>query len=306
MSFSKTINSTTLKSVRNTFVQLLRAAVKRKHLFLILNGFLLATIFYFYSEDRYEKKLFLALANHVHATTTVTDKDSLILRSLNLTHELGKQRVDAFGNQDLNSLKSFIHPVTLDLMTVRGSCGSYCMVLSRILTELKISNRIIQMKVHGEYGGHIVVEAEASRGKWVVLDPSYNVSYKKQDGTLADFKEVGGDWQYFSKQVPADYNMDYAYEGAQYTNWKKIPLVMPALKSVLSWTMGQEKANTISLRTIFLRKYHIIFLVTSGLYLLMLTTVFAKYVRRNRVNAAVSAQLRAINHGHIGSASPAV
>ena len=180
--------------------------MRRKHLFLILNGFLLATIFYFYSEDRYEKKLFTALANHITSNTPAS-KDSLIIKSLNLTHQLGEKRVTAFGDQDLNSFKSFIHPVTLDLMTARGSCGSYCMVLSRILTELNVNNRIVQMKVNGNYGGHIVVEVQTADNSWAVLDPSYDLLYKKQDGKLASFNEVGADWQYFSKQVTSNFNL---------------------------------------------------------------------------------------------------
>jgi hypothetical protein len=271
-----------VQTLRKTFFQLLRSALRRKHVFLVANGFLFASIFYFYNEDRYEKKLFLALAQHVTAKADPVSKDSLILESLHLTHELGEQRVNTFGNARNYDFKSVLHPLTVDLMTADGSCGSYSMILSRILTELNIDNRIVQMKVDGAYGGHIIVEVESDHDGWVVLDPSYNLSFKKPDGRFAKFSDVSNNWQSYSKQVPQSYNMDYRYEGLRYTNWTKIPVLMPAVKSVLTWTIGKEKTDTLSIRTMFLRKFHIMFLATIFLHLILLSIVFVKYLRRNR------------------------
>lgn len=269
-----------MKAVGITLLGLLKRSLKRRNIFLVLNGFILASIIFFYFEDRYEKKLFMALANHVRKTSTSQNKDSLIIKGLEVTHGLGKDRVAAFEDQDLSGLKSFIHPVTYDLMTTRGACGSYCMVLSRILTELNISNRIVQMKAGEVYGAHIVVEVELSNNKWAVLDPSYNVYYQKADGSLANFAEVGADWDTFKKQVPENYDMTYRYEGSRYTNWNKIPVVMPAIREVLELTIGEEKTATFSMRTLFLRKFHIIFLALTTCYLLMLSILLFKYLRK--------------------------
>ena len=296
-----------MKTVRKTFFQLLRSAFRRKHLFLVVNGFLIASIFYFYSEDRYEKRLFQALATHTKLKANSAIKDSLILQSLHLTHELGEQRVNAFAPRADFDLKSVFHPLTVDLMTVDGSCGSYSMILSRILTELNISNRIVQMKVNGTYGGHIIVEAETAKNGWVVLDPSYDLSFRKPDGTLAAFSDISKNWEHFSKQVPQGYNSDYRYEGARYTNWTKIPVLMPALKSILTVVIGKERTETTSLRTLFLRKFHIMLLVMIFLELLLVGTVFFKYLRRNRQKTkSASTKPRFVIREPVTNAKPVV
>lgn len=297
-----------MKTVRKTFNQLLKSAFRRKHLFLVVNGFLIASILYFYSEDRYEKRLFQALASHITAKANTAFKDSLILQSLHLTHELGEQRVNAFGTTPMDfGLKSVLHPLTVDLMTVDGSCGSYSMILSRILTELKISNRIVQMKVNGIYGGHIIVEAKTAQNGWVVLDPSYNLTFKKPDGTMAAFSDVSNNWEQYSKQVPEGYNMNYRYEGARYTNWNKIPVLMPALKSVLSLAIGKERTEKISLRTLSLRKFHTMLLVMIFFELLLLSLVFVKHLRKNRLKTkSASAKPRFVRREPISNAKPVV
>ena len=108
-------------------------------------------------------------------------------------------------------------------MTTNGACGSYSYILSRLLNELKIPNRIAQMKVNGEYGGHILVEAKTPKG-WIVLDGLYDLYFKKMNGELASFKDVQDNWNYFRDQVPANYNHQYRFEGVRYTNWSKIPV----------------------------------------------------------------------------------
>jgi hypothetical protein len=244
---------------------------------LFLYGFLLASLFYFYMEDNYEHEVFKVLTNNVKASNSAPDnKDSIILHSLHLTHFLGEGRSKIFGHDRINSLKSFIHPVTFDLQTTQGACGSYAYILGRLLKEFNIESRIAQMSVNGVYGGHMVVEAYSSRG-WVVVDPTFNLFFTKEDGNLASFKDVQGNWESYKQQVPADYDMSYAYAGARYTNWQKIPVVMPALKQLLYWTMGKEKTDGFSMRMLFLEKYQVLFNVTLVLYLILILVTFRKY-----------------------------
>ena len=164
-------------------------------------------------------------------------------------------------------------------MTTNGACGSYSYILSRLLNELKIPNRIAQMKVNGEYGGHILVEAKTAKG-WIVLDGLYDLYFKKLNGELANFKDVQDNWNYFRDQVPANYNHQYRFEGVRYTNWSKIPVVMPAIKGVLTLTVGKEEADYFSLRTFFLRKFHLLFEVTCFICLAMLGLAIRNYLHR--------------------------
>lgn len=252
--------------------------------FLFGNGFLLASMLYFYIEDSYEKKLFETLAAYVkEVSKNATDtKKSFLLNSLRLTHQLAEQRTAVFGNSDFQSIKSsIIRPVTFDLMTGKGACGSYAFILSRILTELNIPNRIVQMKVNGLYSGHVLVEAKTNNG-WGILDGSYNLFFQKSDGTMADCDEVQKNWSYYSSQLPPGYNTMYNYEGVRYTNWDKIPIIMPVIQSIITFTAGKDAADHLSLRTYFLRKYHLLFRLTEFIYASLLFGLIRSYVKRNR------------------------
>lgn len=247
------------------------------------NGFLVASLIYFYTEDSYEKKLFETLASYVKDETpnAANKEDALLLNSLHLTYQLGSNRASIFNGKQINSFKSsVIHPVTYDLMTANGACGSFAYVLSRLLKELKIPNRIAQMKVDGLYGGHILVEAKTSKG-WVVLDGLYDLYFKKASGALASFNDVQNNWDYYRSQVPANYDLRYNYSGVRYTNWDKIPVLMPAVKSILDLTIGKQASGYFSMRTLFLRKFHFLFEVTLFICLIILGIVIGRFVRRN-------------------------
>lgn len=257
--------------------------IRNKFFFLIfLNGFILALIGYFYTENNYEEKIFDALSIQVTQTTTSQKTDSILLTSLHVTHELEKYRLSVFGNKDIRTFKSdLIRPVTFDLITGNGACGSFSYVLARILNQLSIPTRFAQMKVNGEFGGHIVVEA-FNGSNWVVLDPSYDLAFRKENGGLASFAEVQHDWLKYSKQVPQDYNASYSYSDVQYTNWNKIPVVMPAIKEVLNITMGEKQADEFSIRNLFLRKFQFLFRLSLVVYILFTIVLIRLYRKQSR------------------------
>lgn len=246
----------------------------RNHkVFYFMNGLMIGVLFYFYSESYYEKQLFGAIAANISADLPSTERarqDSIIARSLRITHSLEKNRVAVFGAFNFNGFKAeTIQPVTFDLMTGKGACGSNAYVLARLLQEFKIPVRVAQMKVKGFFGGHIVVEARP-RQRWIVLDALYELSFSRPDGKLAGFEDIRNDWNYYRLQVPADYDTSYRYEDVQYTNWNKIPILMPAIRQVLVWIKGEEFVRTLSLRVVFLQKFSVLFYATLILYILIL------------------------------------
>lgn len=270
-----------MRQVANVLSTARKAFSNRLLLLVFLNGFFLALLVYFYTEDNYEAQLFRALATQVREQSTSNNIDTLILNSLHLTHELEKHRLSVFGNKNIRAFKSdLIRPVTYDLMTGSGACGSFSYVLGRILAELKIEIRFAQMNVNGVYGAHNVIEAR-SGDQWVVLDPIYDLYFVKSDGRLASFKEVSDNWSKYKETVPVDYNQDYSYSSVQYTNWNKIPVVMPAIKQVLNWTSGETYANEISLRSLFLSKFNILFKVTLFLYILFTFLLIRLYLNQS-------------------------
>lgn len=239
-------------------------------------------MFYFYTEANYEDRIFRQLSKDLHKqsgdTKGVVERAQLI-STMGLVHDFINPRQKLFS--DIGGLKSdVIQPLTVDLMTGHGSCGSYALVMTRLLKEMGVPVRLVQMKVDGKFGGHILLEAEYAKGKWAVLDPTYNLYFVNELGDLASFSEVQNNWKYYTSQLPPNYDMRYRYEDKRYTNWEKIPIILPAFKEVLEWIWGKEKTDHFSLRTLALNKFAVYFhcalFLEIVLFIYMVYFVFAR------------------------------
>jgi hypothetical protein len=219
-------------------------------------------------EASYEKELFKAIQLNVNDKVGTNESgDSLVVKVMHATHNLLLNRALVFGNQSIDGIKADLHPASLDLMTAKGACGSYSVVLSRVLENYEIPIRIAQMYAKGHFAAHNVVEAQTKNG-WIVLDPLFDLYFIRPDGkSLASYDDVQHDWTYYSHQVPTSYNGAYKYENVRYSNWSKIPVVLPAAKKVLDLVLGKEKADTLSVRTLFLKTYDMYFYLILILYI---------------------------------------
>lgn len=224
------------------------------------------------------------------SSSALNTEDSLLTQSVEMVYMLGKRRLTVFGQHQVKGIKAdIIQPVSIDLNTSQGACGSRAYVLGRLLQEMNIDVRFPQMTVNNQNAGHILVEAKTSYG-WVVLDASYNTFFRKQNGQLAGFADVKADWEHYKQQVPADYNMAYRYEDVRYTNWDKIPLVMPLIKNIMYWTIGKEETDNYSLRSLVLRKFNVLFNITLGLYLLVTLFSINLFIKARRKAAVARAK----------------
>lgn len=252
------------------------------HLYFLtfLNGFLLASLFYFKMEASYEKELFHAIHSDISSKLKATDtQDSVVVKVLHACHNLLVQRETVFEGKPFQGFEAdILQPTSIDLMTGRGACGSFSMVLARILQGYKFKVRIAQMKSRGVYAAHNLVEALTEHG-WVVLDPFFNVYFEKPSHQLASFQDVRQNWNMYKSQLPSGYDMNYNYEDVRYSNWTKIPIVLPAVKKILDLTFGKEKADGISLRTYFLRKYEMCFNVTLLLFAIVFSFTIVKLIK---------------------------
>lgn len=151
-----------------------------------------------------------------------------------------------------------------DLLTGAGACGSYTAVLGRVFDRAGIPIRIAQMSCvrdSGEVvqGCHMLIEAHVE-GKWSVFDAMYNLTFRTPEGLLAGFEDVSQNWKYYRNQTSEDYPQDwFTYHEVRYTNWDKVPVLMPAIREVLGWGLG-EKIETLSVRAHVLDKFYILFL----------------------------------------------
>jgi len=223
---------------------------------MFLNGFLIASLFYFKMQAAYEDGLFTSIKTSVDSRIDADDtRDSVVVKTMQVCNYLMSNRLTTFANgASLGATADFFHPTSVDLMTTRGACGSYSQVLARMLASYHYPIRIAQMRAGGIWAAHNLVEVNTGN-RWVVLDPTYNVCFVTPDHRLASFADVHANWPWYSRQIPRGYDPQYRYEDVRYSNWNKIPLVLPAVKRILNLTMGREKADKISMRTWFLQIY---------------------------------------------------
>ncbi len=258
----------------------------------LLDGLLVATIFFFASESKYESQLFVAISNNIKDSLPANySKEAFALKATETTFDLEENRYVVFGERKIEGLKAnYFHPTTVDLMTGNGACASYAAVLARILKADGMKVRIGQMKVNGLYGGHMFVETKTESG-WVVLDPMFNQSFKKPDGSLAGFKDLQQNWDFYKTQVPGNYKPEYSYSGVRYANWNKIPVITPAIKSILNFFIGKEKADLISVRPYLLRIYNKLTWLTGIVLLISLIQTARIYKRRKVYRTKLGRQL---------------
>jgi hypothetical protein len=228
-------------------------------------------------EASYEEELFQAIQTNVNNKINARDsKDSLIVKVMHACNSLLTTRSSMFSDQVFDGIKADLHPTSIDLMTASGACGSYAIVLARILKNYNFDVRIAQMKVLGVYAAHNVVEVKTGKG-WVVLDPLFNLYFiKPGNKELASFSDVKKDWNYYGSQVPSKYNLNYNYQDVRYSNWSKIPVILPATKKILDLVIGKEQADVISMRTYFLKTYDLFFYIT----LLIFAPIFLYTLKR--------------------------
>src|SRR5882724_5593263 len=266
-----------------------------KYILIFTIGFMIALLQQFNKRDNSEKNFFKEIASEISEKRPVLNEDSSIVDALHITNLLLRYRTEIFHKSD-GPVRigggEYDGSLTGDLLTANGACGSYADVLAELLETMGFKTRIAQMKVGDTWGGHIIAEVQTTKG-WVVLDASNDLFFTTPSGNLASFKDVSSNWEYYRAQTPKNYNKDYCYTDVRYTNWEKIPVVMPLLKKGLTVFIGSQRVNAISLRSLVLRKYKvyclllIISLVIVTYYLLkhllgISLTRLGSFVPRNR------------------------
>lgn len=249
-------------------------------------GFICCVMLYSKMEGNYQRQLFRSLHQGVQAgLVPANGPDSVMVKCMHFSHYLLERRGHLFENTEPDGLNpTLLQPVTVDLMTAKGACGSYSIVLANLLKTFGYKVRIAQMQVRGVFGGHIVVETNAGRG-WVVLDPFYDLCFRRPGGHgLASFRDVQLDWTSYSAQAPSGYNPAYRYENVRYTNWHKIPILMPAAKQLLTLVLGREAANTFCLRVLVLNVNECMFDVLFAITLLILLVKTFRHIRRRSLS----------------------
>ena len=175
---------------------------------------------------------------------------------MHATYRLMHPRIAEFPTALLEPLDR-VGPQPLTTFLIEGgACGAHSRVLARALQTAGIPARIAQLEVGGVWGAHIVVAARIE-GRWVALDPLLDQAFVDDDGRLASIDEVGRDWDRYALQLEESRRPLVSYASYRYTNWEKVPVLMPALRGLLRLTAGEQAAAGFSLRSHLLNVWRV-------------------------------------------------
>jgi len=243
----------------------------------LILGFLIGIMLSLKLSSNYEELLFERIISKTFESKKSLSDEEKLLGLLDSTYKLLNPRKNFFGGKEWLSIRDKLLRSSDIQMLDGGACGTHSHVLAKLLKQSNIPVRIAQMKCGKDYGCHIVVEAKLS-DKFVVLDPLYNLTFRNRAGQLAGFSEISNDWSYYKEQVPKDYGLDLRYEGVRYTNWDKIPILMPIIKKILTVFLGAE-AEYISVRSYVLNLYLTYFYILLAILPFVVSLSFFAYRR---------------------------
>jgi hypothetical protein len=228
---------------------------------LVVHVLFIGCILFLQLESDHESALFRNIVRTVR-NQTQGQHDTVCLRQLMAAiNTMMQDRNRIFkGSEQLSYKARLFKSVDADLMYGAGACGGFSKVLSRAIKTAGFTTRIGQMKVNGNYGGHILLETYLpSLGKWVVMDPLYQLTFTNPGGHWASFSEVSADFARYRAQIPATlhYNFSYDYAGIRYTNWSKVPLLGALAYQGLQLLKGKDYAEQFSARPFLLDHYRL-------------------------------------------------
>jgi hypothetical protein len=153
-----------------------------------------------------------------------------------------------------------------------GGCGYSSMVLADLLKTVGFKVRIASMFCENIFGCHVFVEAKID-GKFIILDPTYNLTFTNESGTPMGFDEVKENWGLLRKSLPKRYNQNYDYENVQYTNWSKN--LLTKFLYGFSRSILQIDPKNISLRAYLLDVYKIYFYILISVFIFLTIISFS-------------------------------
>ena len=130
----------------------------------------------------------------------------------------------------------------------RGGCGSSSSVVLALLGGAGLRSRSLILCDERGRRVHAVVNAEID-GRWAVADPLYGIVFTRSDSTLATAEELRDDRGLFlenARRHPSYPAGVFNYDNFALMNWKKVPVVLPAVRWALSRIIGEERTASIS------------------------------------------------------------
>lgn len=208
-----------------------------------------AALYVIYQGDR---RLLAQLADQVDAGRQLTDEQRLVLYVDFTTHQLRDPHFEEIEPWPvrLYYLLNPLHPGPGDVVRwgsdYRGPCGSHSRVLVAMLQSRGIDVLPLLLLDGRGKSLHTVVRAFIG-GRWVVADGDFGIVYRRRDGALASAADLAADTAFFRAQVDTipGYPPFYNFDATTLFNWRKIPVVLPAVHALLVKVLGPERVKEI-------------------------------------------------------------
>lgn len=227
---------------------------------------------------QYESRLIAAFDSE--RLNEVAEPRTQALLLMDQVHSLLRPRLDIFKEDALGAKQTlFFNTFSFQFNTALGACGAYSHVLTRVLLANGITARLGQMECELGRACHIFVEAYLD-GRWVYLDPTFNLAFPTSDKRLATFAELQERYSRYQQILPEEFPVEYTFTDVHYTNWEKIPVVLPAIHAVIKSLLG-EQARTISLR-MWVLDFSKVLLVLSSIGWIALLSLLIFALRQER------------------------
>ncbi|NDA63374.1 MAG: hypothetical protein EBX50_15240 [Chitinophagia bacterium] len=244
---------------------------KKLALVAFLHGLILAFGVSTYLDYRYEKELYESMAQRFKDPQGNNRKtfENLVQGTFDIQFYLAKKI--ALTEDEISPIFLF-RSGDKQLLDGIGACGNYSHVLAELCQAAGFESRIVQLMRNYQFGSHIIVEAKVD-GRWAAADALYKIIYYNQDSSLASLEQVQAQGLNLT-QIPKGYPYSSDYSNYRYTNWQKIPFLMPMLRRFLVAIKGDAWVSTLCLRSYFLNFHQFNLVVFSIMYvILMVITV---------------------------------
>jgi hypothetical protein len=238
----------------------LRTLLKANFLWLLL-GISLAVGVSGLLESQFENEILSNIAQKVKDRTQGLSEEDQIDSTIALCHYLQVRRSEILGGDTYHSFKATNFRSSLQSFYIgTGACGYYSLFAARVFQKLGYQPKIVQQRVNDRWGAHITVALPLKSGKKMILvDPLFKHTFRDAQNLLSTLHDVRAHWAtYYSKHTPANYNPNYNYQqGWRHTNWDKLGVVSRSAYKILTFVIGKDRTDALSLRMWIIDAYRV-------------------------------------------------
>ncbi len=212
-------------------------------------------------ESQFENEILSNIAQKVKDKTQGLSEEDQIDSTIALCHYLQVRRSEILGGGTYHSFKATNFKSSLQSFYIgTGACGYYSLFAARVFQQLGYQPKIVQQRVNDRWGAHITVALPLKSGKKMILvDPLFKHTFRDAQNHLSTLHDVRARWAtYYSKHTPANYNPNYNYQqGWRHTNWDKLGVVSRSAYKILTFVIGKDRTDALSLRMWIIDAYRV-------------------------------------------------